>query len=139
MLVKGNEIIELIPQRPPVVLVEKLIFADEIRSVSAFTVESSCIFEEDGFLSESGLLENIAQTAAVGLGYVYKKENKPVPIGYIASIKNFIVHGLPPVDSEIRTEVDRTNQVMDVSILTGKVFLNGRLLAECEMRIFLKS
>ena len=138
MLAKENEIFELIPQKPPIVMIDKLLFSDKQKTVSGLTINSECIFCENGFLSENGMVENIAQTAAAGVGYVCKNENIPVPIGFIAAIKDLKIHHLPSVESELKTEVSIQNQIMDVTIVIGKVWCDEKLFAECEMRIFIK-
>ena len=138
MLASGNELIELIPQKPPMVMIDKLIFSDKQKTITGFKVTNDCIFCENGTLSESGMIENIAQTAAAGVGYVCKTENIPVPIGFIASIKDLKVFGLPTTDSEIETEVTRKDEVMGVTIIEGICRINEKILASCEMRIFLK-
>jgi 3-hydroxyacyl-[acyl-carrier-protein] dehydratase len=138
MLASDNQILELIPQRPPVVMIDKLLQSGNNRTVSALTITSQNLFFENGHLSESGLVENIAQTAAAGVGYVCKIENRKVPVGFIASIKDLKIIALPPAGVEIITEAEITNTVMGVSILHGRVKLDGNILAECEMRIFVK-
>ena len=138
MIASGSGILELIPQRPPVVMIDKLLFSDHQKTVSALTINSSCIFCENGFLSESGMVENIAQTAAAGVGYICKKEKIPVPLGYIAAIEDLKIVDLPRIGTEINTEVNIQNKVLDVTIVKGIVTANDELLAECEMRIFIK-
>lgn len=138
MLISGNDILEYIPQRPPVVMIDKLLYAGSDKTISGLRVDAGNIFFNNGFLSESGLVENIAQTAAVGMGFMSKQENKKVPVGFIASIKDLKIHQLPAEGDEITTEVIVTNQVMEVSIVKGIVFKDGVALAECEMRIFIK-
>jgi len=137
LLISGNELLELIPQRPPVVMIDKFVYGDATSSISGLTVQATCVFCEDGFLSESGLVENIAQTAAAGVGYNCKKENTIVPIGFIAAIKNLEVIKLAPIGAEIRTEVTIINKVLDVTIVTGKVLMGQDEIVKCEMRIFL--
>jgi predicted hotdog family 3-hydroxylacyl-ACP dehydratase len=85
---------------------------------------------------EPGLLENIAQTAAAQMGYICKKKGSPVPLGYIASIKNLIVHSLPPVGAMLTTSIQVTNHVLNVILLEGIVRLEGAIVCQCEMRIF---
>lgn len=138
MLISGNEILEYIPQREPVVMIDKLLYAGTDKTVSGLLVTANNIFFDNGAFSESGLVENIAQTAAIGMGYLSKQENKKVPVGFIASIKDLKIHQLPVAGDEIVTEVVVTNQVMEVSIVKGVVYMGDALLAECEMRIFVK-
>ena len=138
VLVSGDDLVSLIPQRAPMVLIDKLLYADDNKTITGFKFDSSCIFCENNFLTESGLIENIAQTAAAGVGYVCKKENKPVPIGFIAAIKNLEIIELPEVGVEVETEVTIINEVLEVTIVSGQVSGNGRIFANCEMRIFIK-
>ena len=138
MLTAGHDILEYLPQRPPMVMIDKLLFSDDEKTISGLLVSEENIFFNNGYLSESGLVENIAQTAAAGVGYVCKQEQKKVPVGFIASIKDLKIHQLPEAGDEITTEVVVTNQVMAVSIIKGYVYKNKILLAECEMRIFVK-
>lgn len=138
ILASGKEILELIPQRHPVVMVDKLLLSKHDRVISGFTILEDNIFCEDGHLSASGLIENIAQTAAAGVGYICKIENRKVPIGFIASVKDLKIIKLPAIGSDIRTELNVLNQIMDVTIVKGTVTFNDELMAECEMRIFIK-
>ncbi len=139
MLIEGKDILEFIPQRPPVVMVDKLLYAGTDKTISGLLIDENNIFFTNGSLSESGLVENIAQTAAVGMGFLSKQESRKVPVGFIASIKDLKIFQLPVAGDEITTEVVVTNQVMDVSIVKGVVFNKGVVLAECEMRIFIKT
>ena len=138
MLVSGNEILDYIPQRPPVVMIDKLLFSNHEKTVSGLHIDSNNIFVENGVLSESGMVENIAQTAAAGVGYICKMENRKVPVGFIASIKDLKLFGHPKIGEDITTDVEITNQVMEVSIVKGILKKEGEILAECEMRIFIK-
>ncbi len=138
MLIAGNDILEFIPQRPPVVMIDKLLYAGIDKTISGLLINEDNIFFTNGHFTESGLVENIAQTAAVGMGFLSKQESKKVPVGFIASIKELKIHHLPEAGDEITTEVVVTNQVMEVSIVKGTVYKNGIVQAECEMRIFIK-
>ncbi|MBK8350557.1 MAG: 3-hydroxyacyl-ACP dehydratase [Saprospirales bacterium] len=131
-------ILEIIPQRAPMVMIDNLLYADEKKTISSFEIKTDCIFIENGFLSESGIIENIAQTAAAGFGYIDKKEGKPTAIGYIASIKDIKINQLPPVGTKIASEIVAQNKVLDFNIIQGKVIFEGTEIASCEMRIFVK-
>ncbi|MDB5228975.1 MAG: hydroxymyristoyl-ACP dehydratase [Bacteroidota bacterium] len=132
-------VLDLIPQRAPVVMIDSLQYADTGKIISNFEITDGCIFCMNGFLSESGIIENIAQTGAAGFGYLDKLESKPVSLGFIASIKNLIINELPPAGSILTTEITIQKPVMGFNIIQGKVFLNTLIIANCEMRIFVKS
>jgi predicted hotdog family 3-hydroxylacyl-ACP dehydratase len=130
---------ELVPQRPPFVMVDKLIFADEKKSSCSFTILEDNLFVEEGYYSAPGMVESMAQTAAAGTGYLYKKKNKAVPIGYIGSVQNLVVIEKPPANAEIIMEVTLLTNIMQVSLVAGLVKWEGRVMASCEMKIFVNS
>lgn len=136
-LMPDSDILRYIPQAPPMVLVDRVIEAVDTQTICSFLVKSDGLFVSDGVLSESGLTENMAQTAAAGVGFLCHQRKEEVPVGYIASIRNLVVHELPPVGSELITVIMVTDSVMDVSFVQGIVRLGTRVIAACEMRIFL--
>ncbi|MDO3640842.1 3-hydroxyacyl-ACP dehydratase [Mucilaginibacter sp. L3T2-6] len=131
-----DDIIPLIPQKQPFVMVGRLLYADETVTRSSFVISPDNVFVKDGILQEAGLMENIAQTAALRAGYMAQKENRPVETGYIGAIKDFEVFSLPVAEDEITTEITIDNQVFNVTMLTGQVWRNDVLLARCEMKVF---
>jgi predicted hotdog family 3-hydroxylacyl-ACP dehydratase len=131
-----EDIIPLIPQKPPFVMVGKLLYADEHTTRSSFIISPDNVFVKDDIFQEAGLLENIAQTAALRAGYMAEMENKPVAVGYIGAVKDFEVFGLPKVNDELITEVKIENQVFDVTVISGRVWCNNKLMAQCEMKVF---
>ena len=142
-IIEGGAVSTLIPQKPPIEMVDKLWFNDDTTTISGFTIKEDNIFCEDGVFKEPGLVENIAQTAALRVGYVVslmEKNGEKVnpPIGYIGAIKRLLIHHLPKIGSELRTEVVIQQVIFDVTLITGKTTVNGEVVAECEMKIFLK-
>lgn len=143
VLLEGADVSALIPQKPPIEMVDKLWFSDDISCVSGLTIKQDNIFCEDGYLREPGIVENIAQTAALHVGYrvkmmMDKGEDVNPPIGYIGAIKRLMIHKLPKVGTELKTEVVIQTTVFDVTIISGKTVNEGEVIAECEMKIFLK-
>ena len=135
----SDNILSYIPQRPPFVMVDELLFSDEKITRSKFLVKADNIFVEHRCLKEPGLVENIAQTAAARAGYISKAEDKPVSVGYIGAIKNLSITGFPKINDEIITEITIENQIFDVSIISGRISCNEITLAQCEMKIFINN
>lgn len=133
----SGDILYFIPQRPPFVMVDEILFSDEKTTRSKFLVKADNIFVENGCLKEPGLVENIAQTAAARAGYISISEHKPVSVGYIGAIKNLVITGFPKINEEIITEITIENQIFDVSLISGKITYNDLVLAQCEMKIFI--
>lgn len=143
MLAGKEEINELLPQKPPMVMVDGLLSHDDQRTVSTLTIAAENIFVDKGVLIESGLIENIAQTAALRNGWSARarpggKALKTPPVGVIGGIKNLRIHALPAVGSRIVTEITVITEIMNATVVAGKVEAGGVLFAECEMKIFLQ-
>jgi predicted hotdog family 3-hydroxylacyl-ACP dehydratase len=139
LIILEDGILPLIPQRPPFVMVDQLVSCDEICSRTTLRVREDNVLVADGELSEAGLIENIAQTAAAGVGYVAQQSGEPILTGYIGAIKNLEVFALPGVDDIIETEVTIEKHIFDVTMISGNVKCKGVLLAKCEMKIFIKT
>lgn len=134
-----DDIITYIPQRAPFVMIDELVKANNEMSETCFTITGGHILLRDGYFSEAGLVENMAQTAAAGVGYRSKTENQPSPIGYIGALKNLTISELPKIGDTIKTQITQLHQVLNASIVSGKVFLDNREIASCELKIFIQS
>jgi predicted hotdog family 3-hydroxylacyl-ACP dehydratase len=130
---------ELIPQRPPMVMIDKLTHSEEKTARGRLFIDESNAFCHEGHFQEAGLIEFIAQTAAAYEGYRQLSEQKEVKLGFIGSIKNLEIHSLPAVNSEIESEITVENELLGFTILTGKILQNNSVIAEGEMRIFLEN
>jgi predicted hotdog family 3-hydroxylacyl-ACP dehydratase len=129
------EILDLIPQRPPMVLIDKLIGAGEKSAAGLLFIRESNVFCENGFLQEGGLMEFIAQTAAAWEGYRQLSLQAEVKTGFIGAIKNLSIYSLPEMNTEIQSEIIVDSELLGYTIITGKIFQNNIVVAECEMRI----
>jgi predicted hotdog family 3-hydroxylacyl-ACP dehydratase len=136
-MIANEDILSLIPQQPPFVMVDKLLFSDDNITKTSFTVTADNVFVIDGKFSEAGLMENMAQTAAAGSGNMARIEDRPVATGYIGQVKNLEVFDMPKVGDELFTEVKMEVQVFDAGIVSGKVWCNDVVIAQCEMKIFI--
>ena len=133
------EIHKYIPQRPPFVMIDefKLLLDNGIQS--GFMILPENILVVDGIFQESGLVENMAQTAAMYAGYTANKSNLPAPIGYIGALKNLKIFALPVVNEKLTTSVILKTEVMNIQIVEAEVRNEAQeIIAECELRIFLK-
>jgi 3-hydroxyacyl-[acyl-carrier-protein] dehydratase len=126
-----------IPQKPPMVMVDRLLSAEGKKTVTSLRIRDDNIFVEEGYFMEPGLIENMAQTAAAGVGYLASLKHRDPPVGFIGGIKNLAIHDLPKSGQEIKTEITVEHEVMNATVATGKIYLKDKLLASCELKIFL--
>jgi predicted hotdog family 3-hydroxylacyl-ACP dehydratase len=132
-----SEIGQFLPQKTPIIMIGKLLEVTETKTVTSMFINEDNLFCVDGLFLEPGLIENMAQTAAAGVGYITRKTGTPPPMGYIGGLRNLNIYELPRVGSEIRTEVTIEHTVFNASVVNGKIYLEDRCLAECELKIFL--
>lgn len=126
-----------IPQRPPFVLVDNLLSCNEEVVVTEFRIPRDHVLVEDGHLSEAGLIENIAQTCAVRIGWMNR--DKPIPIGVIGAVNNFEHDGLPAAGETITTTVAVTSAVFEAVIVHAETRCHGQLVAQCDMKVFVRT
>ncbi|MDB5004287.1 MAG: 3-hydroxyacyl-ACP dehydratase [Mucilaginibacter sp.] len=136
-MIEGESILSLIPQQPPFVMIDELLFSDDNITKTSFIIAADNVFVINGEFSEAGLMENMAQTAAAGSGNMARIENRPVANGYIGQVKNFEIYSLPKVGDILFTEVKIEVQIFDAGIVSGKIWCNEMEVAQCEMKIFI--
>jgi len=125
----------LIPQKPPIVMVDVLYECHPDKAVTGLTIRSSNMFCENGLFREPGIIEHMAQSAALKAGYEQRANNTPPAIGYIGSVKNLSVYALPSAGDKLVTTITVLHVVGNVLVLHGKVECDGKMVAECEMKV----
>lgn len=137
-LVTKQNILNYIPQREPICLVHSIYECSEQGGKTGFHVEGDHFFVRDGQLSEAGIIENLAQSCAAHAGYICSLRDLPPKVGFIANIKDLKILSLPPVNSELITEIILKAYVMNVTLVVATSSYNGQPVAECEMKIFIQ-
>jgi predicted hotdog family 3-hydroxylacyl-ACP dehydratase len=132
----NNDLYDLIPQKDPFVMIDHLISSDQKQTTTSFTIKHNNYFSENGFFRETGIIENIAQTAAAGAGLFAREQNKKPNLGYIASVKNFKLFFLPPANKTIYTTISIKTVIDNISVIEGIVKCDDNIAATCEMTIF---
>ena len=132
-LVAGTALLAYLPQRPPMVLVDALWQADAKQAQTSFTIQSDTIFVQDGCFQAPGLLENMAQTAAIRAGWIAK--GSPNTLGYMAAIKNTRIYALPTIQTIITTKIYLNYQTDSFLLYRGFVYVKEQLMAESDFTI----
>lgn len=136
-IIQGEGILNLIPQRSPIVMVDSFFGIENHCSYSGLTILHDNIFCQDGTLQEAGIIEHIAQSAAARIGYVYLQKDEPIPLGFIGSVDKMIIHCLPEAGQELFTEITIVQEVFDITLVAARVSTANGVIAECLMKIFL--
>lgn len=127
----------LIPQRYPFVMVDKLFYFSENKVVSGFNISIDNIFSYQTKFTASGLIENMAQTVALFTGYQYFLKKEPAPTGYIGAIKKVDILEHPSIGDELITTVNILHEIMGVTLVNSQIECNGNIIASSEMKTVL--
>ncbi len=139
MNIQSVDIQTLLPQRPPMVMVDRLVSADEKSAETVLDIRQDNIFVEDGALKTFAIIENMAQTCAAQLGYAdqYIHGHNDVRIGYIGSFKKMKIVDAPKVGKTVLTRIVVLGEVGDLKLVSAESFVEGRTIATAELTIAL--
>lgn len=136
MLATKESITNFIPQRAPFVMIDALESATEEGFKTHFHIESDNLFLENGQLSESSLIENIAQTCAAGFGYINsQKGTGEGQLGFIGAISKLFVTDFAKLGDSIETNVTILSSFENIHLIEGIASRNGNELVKCQMKI----
>ena len=151
-------VLDLLPQRPPFIMVDKLTHFEPKSAKTVFTVRADNMFCIDGVMEESGLVENIAQTCAAHTGFkqhlrnnrfgISKVVGDTVPeqtgckrdeinIGVIAMINALDITRRPVVGEVLETSISIEGEVFSITVVSAEVKIAGETVATCRMKLFL--
>ncbi len=131
------DILDLIPQRPPFLLIDCLVDFDEQRTVTRFTVRKDHLFCRRGELQAAGLIENIAQTCAARMGYINLINAQRVKLGFIGAIRNLEIRRLPRCGETLLTTIGNLQEVFRMMLVEAEVRSGDEILATAQMKIAL--
>jgi predicted hotdog family 3-hydroxylacyl-ACP dehydratase len=137
MLIDKENITSYIPQRAPFVMIDELLEASVEGFESRFEVVRNNPLIVGDELSESAVVENIAQTCAAGFGYLGAQEEQGSPkIGFIGAISKLEVFANPKLGDVVHTSVKIISSFENIHLIEGVSSSKGNELSRCQMKIF---
>ncbi len=127
-------ILNCIPQRQPIVMVDTLLCYAESTITAGFTVNKTCIFTSNNQLTEPGLIEHMAQTVALHTGFAYFIKKEDAPTGYIGSIANLKIDRLPKVEENIETTATILHEFGGVTLVDIVSKIKNEIIAQGQMK-----
>jgi predicted hotdog family 3-hydroxylacyl-ACP dehydratase len=119
-------------------MVGKLLDADERSACTEFVITADNIFVCNGLFIEAGIIENMAQTCAAGMGYLNANTvQDEVRIGFLSAIRNLIIKRLPKVGEILHTSVFIVEHFVGMLLIKTEVKIKEETIAEGEMKIFI--
>ncbi|MCH2045307.1 MAG: hypothetical protein MK212_14420 [Saprospiraceae bacterium] len=137
-LLQDEAVIDIIPQKPPMSMLDTVYEVTENTATVGLTVQADNIFCDDGYFQAIGLTEHMAQSAAAHRGYLAQQNNEATPVGFIATIRNLKIHELPKIGDHITTQMEIISVVMNFHSIQTEIRRGDDLLASCEMKLFLR-
>lgn len=131
-----DRILQLIPQKPPFVMVDSLLEYNEKKGTTGFTIPTDNILVENDIFSEPGLIEHMAQSMSLWRGYQGFLSGLDKPkTGFIGAIKAVEIMELPKAGSKLTTYVEILQEYLNVTSVGARTEdENGKLLATSEMK-----
>lgn len=141
---------ELIPQRPPFVMVDRLLHCGTTDALTELVVREDNIFVDGDELSAAGVMENMAQSCAARIGYISRtraaeeaatKSEAEVTagetIGVIGDIRECVFLRLPHPGETLRTHIQVIEQMMNLTLAELTTSVGEETIATARMKIAL--
>lgn len=92
-----------------------------------------------GELSESGLIEHIAQSASALAGYVATEQGAAQPpVGMIAELKHFNCHRRPHASDQVTTLITMGFSFGAMTLAHGISSIGNDIICEIDLKIFIQ-
>ena len=149
MKYRGVEVLQLIPQRNPFVMVDEFEAGEEPTTAGSLT-GASCTTSlalrldnyfmlPSGEMSESGLIEHIAQSASALAGHVAIRQGAASPpVGMIAEMKHFVCQRRPSANEQITTTITMGFSFGSMTLCHGKSCIGNDTICEVDLKIFVR-
>lgn len=142
---KGRQDIDItkfLPHRPPMLMVSTMPLINDTSVITNFNITKDCIFVQNNYLTEPGLIENAAQTCSAIVGQSYFHINdldgtSNSVIGYISAIKKVVIHDLPKVGEVLVAKAKLVSRYdtdeLSICTISCSSFRNDDLIVDCTL------
>ncbi len=133
------EVVSLLPHRPPMLLVNRVVDVQEKLGSAEAVVEPSHLFlREDGTLSPEVIGELVAQ--GFGVCEACRRLDKGLTIdggGYLANLRDMEVFAPICLGDTLIIKTEKIDECFNTHIVRGEVFCNEHKLAQATVYIFM--
>lgn len=137
-MIKGEEILNYIPQRTPIVMIDTFFgFEDQDTSSTALTIAEDNLFVDKTTkkFQDSGIIEHIAQSCAMHVGYESVTRGEGIPLGFIGSVNKLTVNRLPVAGETLNTSIHFELRMGNIIQAGTEVHIGDEKIAECKMKL----
>jgi len=130
----------VVPHKPPMLMIDRLVEVLERASVSEMTVRSDMPFvSPEGDLDDASYPEIISQAIAAQEGFRKIGSRNPELEGFLLGVKKMEIFAAAKVGDTLRISVYKTAKFGDFGIISGEVSRGDELLAKGEIKVWQNS
>ena len=131
-------IAELIPHRAPMCWIESLTDCTDTTATATarFTTEHFAV--ANGEVSETALVECVAQTVAAALGHRMQTSGQTGAAnnGMLAAVSNFKILARPPLDQTLTIEIRELKRLGPMLMISGTISCEDQIVATGELSLY---
>lgn len=132
-------VLDLLPQRPPFIMIDTLTHFDLKSAKTIFKIREDNLFCQDGVMEETGLIENIAQTCAASTSFKQRNASvsEKIKIGVIVLIHSLDIKRRPLVGEILETSMTIEEEIFSTILILSEVHTGNETIAVCRMKLLL--
>jgi len=129
---------ELIPHRPPMRWIEALTACSETTATATVRFTADHFAVTHGNLTETALVECVAQTVAAALGQRMRAggQSPTANHGMLAAVSNFKILACPPLDQPLTIEVRELKRLGPMLMIASVITCAGQTIATGELSLY---
>jgi predicted hotdog family 3-hydroxylacyl-ACP dehydratase len=128
----------LLPHRAPMLWIEALTRCTETEASATVRFKDGDFAVEDGVVSETALVECMAQTVAAAQGQRAHDAGKTGASmgGMLAAVSDFRIQGPTPIGKPLQIEVRQLKRFGPMLLVFGEVKCEGQLIASGQLSLY---
>ena len=128
----------LLPHRAPMLWLEALIDCTDTTASATVRFTTNHFAVTDGVVTETALVECVAQTVAAALGHRAQKggHTGPANPGLLGAVSGFRILALAPLDKTLLIEVRELKRFGPMLLVAGLISCDGERIAEGELSLY---
>lgn len=128
---------KLIPHRPPLCLVSRLLeFKDPTGVVESIIMPDNIMLNSDGSLEQLSVIELIAQASAAVKGYSDLLQGKDIKKGFLVDVRRARFMGQCFGGDRLHIKVETLKNIAGFSVIDGEVHRQGRIIAAGTVKVW---
>jgi len=135
--VSALELADLVPHRPPILVLDEIVSVSDERAVTRGRVSESALVDE-GALWIPALIEGIAQSACVLNGYHDRVQGLVTEKGMLVEVRKLDVLRAPRVGEAVDYHVDLIKRLLPLVLVNGAAFVGDECVARGELKFFVE-